>query len=96
VTLALVRRPRLLDLDTFCRAAAVHPDLVRRLVGLGLLEPRIDAAGTWWFAPAQLLVLARVQRLRAGLGLNYAAVGVVSDLIDRVAALERQLRQPLA
>jgi hypothetical protein len=93
VTLALVRRPRLLDLDTFCRASAAHPDLVRRLVALGLLEPQRDAVGELWFAPSQLVAMARIQRLRAGLGLNYAALGLVIDLLDRVALLERELRQ---
>jgi chaperone modulatory protein CbpM len=93
VTLTVVRRSRLYDLDTFSRAAGAHPDLVRRLAALGLLEPERDAAGELWFNPTQLVALARIQRLRAGLGLNYAAVGVVVDLLDRVAALERELRQ---
>jgi len=92
VTLTVVRRSRLYDLDTFARAAGAHPDLVRRLVALGLLEPERDAAGELWFSPAQLIALARIQRLRAGLGLNYAAIGVVVELLDRVADLERQLR----
>jgi chaperone modulatory protein CbpM len=30
--------------------------------------------------------------LRAGLGLNYTAVGVVLDLLDRIDALEAVLR----
>jgi chaperone modulatory protein CbpM len=95
---ALVRavvgdRPPALDLDSFARAAGLHPDLVRRLVALGLLEPTRDAAGTLWFPPAQILAAARVQRLRAGLALNYAAIGVVIDLLDRIAELEAALRQ---
>jgi chaperone modulatory protein CbpM len=93
VTLTLVRRSRLLDLDTFSRAGGAHPDLVRRLVALGLLEPELDATGALRFAPAQLITLARIQRLRAGLGLNYAAIGVVMDLLDRVSVLEQELRQ---
>ena len=32
--------------------------------------------------------VARIQRLRAGLGLNYAALGLVLDLLDRIAELE--------
>jgi len=58
VTLTVVRRSRLYDLDTFARAAGAHPDLVRRLVALGLLEPERDAAGELWFTPAQLITLA--------------------------------------
>jgi len=33
-----------------------------------------------------------VQRLRAGFALNYAAVGLVTDLLDRIAVLEAALR----
>jgi chaperone modulatory protein CbpM len=40
-------------------------------------------------APARL---ARMQRLRCGLDLNYAAVGVVMDLLDRINRLEAALR----
>jgi hypothetical protein len=95
VTLALVRiTRRRLDLESFARAAGVHPELVRRLAILGLLEPDRDSTGELWFAPAQLVALARLQRLRAGLGLNYTALGVVVDLLDRVAELERALRTP--
>jgi DNA-binding transcriptional MerR regulator len=83
--------PRL-SLDAFARAARLHPDLVRRLVVLGLLEPERDRAGRLSFPPAQLVLAARIQRLRRGFALNYAAVGLVLDLLDRVAELERELR----
>jgi hypothetical protein len=36
--------------------------------------------------------MARVQRLRAGFGLNYAAIGLVTDLLDRIAVLEAAAR----
>ena len=93
MTLALVRTSRRLDLESFARAAGIHPELVRRLVALGLLEPERDAAGALWFGPAQVLAMARIHRLRAGLGLNYSALGLVIDLLDRVADLERELRK---
>ena len=84
---------RRMDLDAFALAAGLHPDLVRRFVALGLLEPDRDAAGALWFSPAQLGAVARLQRLRAGFALNYAALGLVADLLDRVAELESALRR---
>ena len=81
-----------LSLTTFCRAGSVHPEMVWRLIALGILNPERDATGELWFGPDQLRALARVRRLRAGLGVNYAALGLVIDLLDRVAALERELR----
>jgi chaperone modulatory protein CbpM len=85
-------RPVRLGLEGFARSADVHPDFVRRLVALGLVRATRDGVGQLWFARAELVTLARIQRLRAGLGLNYAAVGVVLDLLDRIDALERAVR----
>ncbi|GLW97524.1 chaperone modulator CbpM [Microtetraspora sp. NBRC 16547] len=93
MTYALVRTDRLrMDLDTFARAANLHPELVRRLVALGLLDAVPDAAGRPCLAPSQLAVVARIQRLRAGFAVNYASVGLVIDLLDRVTELEAALR----
>jgi DNA-binding transcriptional MerR regulator len=81
-------RPARLSLDGFARRAGLHPDLVRRYVALGLVDADRDAAGRLWFRPAELGRIARVQRLRAGLALNYAAIGLVLDLLDRIDELE--------
>jgi DNA-binding transcriptional MerR regulator len=75
-----------LDLDGFARAAGLHPNLVVRYISLGLLDPHADAAGRWSFTSTDVRLVARIQRLRAGFGLNYAAVGLVLDLLDRLAA----------
>jgi chaperone modulatory protein CbpM len=95
MTFALVRvhggRPALHQ-DTFARAVGAHPDLVPRLVALGLLEATTDSDGELWLDPAQVAVFARIQRLRAGFSLNYAAVGLVADLLDRISELEAALR----
>ena len=82
-----------LDLGAFARESGAHPELIRRLVALGLLEARTDPAGELWFSRAQLASLGRVQRLRAGFALNYTAVGLVAELLDRIAALEAALRR---
>jgi hypothetical protein len=92
VTYALIRARRL-DLGSFAAAAGVHPELVRRLVTLGLLDASRDSSGTLWLGVGQLAVLARIQRLRAGLSLNYAALGLVTDLLDRISVLETALRR---
>jgi DNA-binding transcriptional MerR regulator len=81
-----------LDLQSFARAAGLHPSMIQRLVTLGLLEPRADPSGDLWFRPAQLATVGRILRLRAGLSVNYASVGLVLDLLDRIAELESALR----
>jgi chaperone modulatory protein CbpM len=92
VTYAVVRAPRL-DMDEFAAAAGLHPDLVRRLVTLGILDAARDPAGHLWFTRSQLAQVGRVQRLRTGFALNYAATGLVIDLLDRIAVLEAVIRR---
>ena len=64
-------RPRRLDLETFGRAVDLHPDLVRRLVTLGLLDAATDTAGRMWFRPREVAAAFRIQRLRSNLSLKY-------------------------
>jgi chaperone modulatory protein CbpM len=96
VSYAIVRsvRPSLepLSLAEFAVLSGLHPELIRRLVALGLIEAHRDPAGQLSFARSELAAVARVQRLRAGFALNYAAIGLVTDLLDRIAVLEAALR----
>jgi chaperone modulatory protein CbpM len=91
-TLVRSTRTARLSPEAFAADADIHPELLRRLVALGLVEPYVDAAGRQWFTPAQLARVARARRLHAGLGLNYAALGVVLDLLARIEELEAALR----
>ncbi|MDD7968104.1 chaperone modulator CbpM [Actinomycetospora lemnae] len=94
-----VRRPptagpqRRLSREEFCRRSGVHPELLRRFVALGLVQAVRDPGGELRFPPGQLADVARIERLRRGLGLNYAAIGLVCELLDRIQELERQLRE---
>jgi hypothetical protein len=86
-TNALALPPRL-DVETFAHLTGLHPDMVRRWVALGLLDGTWDSRRRLWLEPSQVAAAARLQRLRVGLALNYAALGLVADLLDRIAALE--------
>lgn len=85
--------PPRLSIERFAQAAGVHPQLVLRYVRLGLVDASRDASGALWFTPAAVPTVARVQRLHAGLSLNYAAIGLVIDLLDRIDELQEELRR---
>ena len=85
--------PRRLSLEAVAARCGLHPDLVGRFVTLGLVEADRDTAGRLWFTAQAPAAIARVQRLRTGLCLNYAAIGLVADLLDRIDALETALRR---
>ncbi|MGW3133382.1 chaperone modulator CbpM [Streptomyces sp. NPDC001123] len=91
VQYALVPVPRL-SLAAVALRSGLHPDLIRRFVALGLVDAERDSAGRLVFDPTAPAVLARIQRLRTGLCLNYASIGLVLDLLDRISLLEAALR----
>ena len=93
--LVLVRRaePYRLSLENVARLSGLPPELVARFAALGLVDAGRDDRGQLWFRTGAPAALARAQRLRAGLSLNYAAVGLVQDLLDRIDLLERALRR---
>jgi hypothetical protein len=73
-----------IEVRVLAREAGVHPDLVRRFVALGLLEPYPrDAAAR----------IARAARLRRDLGLNWAGAVLACELLERIDELERRLRR---
>jgi hypothetical protein len=78
--------------ELFARRCGVHPDLVRRLVALGLVRAERGEDGAWWFSPSEVAAVARLQRLRTTLPMNYAALGLVVELLDRITELETALR----
>lgn len=80
-------------LDAFAARSGVHPDMLRRFVALGLLEAERDPAGGLWFHPRQLATVARIRRLHAELPLNYAAIGLVLDLLDEIDELHARARR---
>lgn len=88
----LARRPGM-DLDTFAGRSGLHPDTVRRFVALGLLPCQRNSRAQLRFDASALRIVARIQRLRIGLGLNYASIGLVLDLLDRIDELESAARQ---
>jgi hypothetical protein len=99
MTMLPVRTPRsAITLDDLARRVNLHPELLRRFIALGLLEPvagRADAASGAdgpTFGPDSPATVAQICRLHVGLGLNYAAIGVVIDLLARIDRLEATLR----
>jgi alkylation response protein AidB-like acyl-CoA dehydrogenase len=72
-----------IEIRTLARESAVHPDLVRRFVALGLLEPGLPPEATAW--------LAKAARLRRDLGLDWAGAVLACELLARIDELERRL-----
>jgi hypothetical protein len=72
----------LIDVERLAQQAGLHPELVRRLLALGAVDPAAPGA------PARL---AQVIRLRHDLGLNYAGAILAAELLARIDELEARL-----
>ena len=60
----------LVGIESLAREAGMHPELARRLIRLGLIEPRGGTAAAPLFARQDAPLLARAVRLRRDLGLE--------------------------
>lgn len=82
---------RLVEIEVLAREAGLHPELVRRFLALGLLEPAGEASGAPLFPRDAAARLARAARLRRDLGLNYAGAVLACELLARIEELEQRL-----
>jgi hypothetical protein len=79
----------LVEIEVIAHDAGLHPDLVRRLISLGAVEPD----GALFHRREAAARLARISRLRRDLGLNYAGAVLAVDLLTRIELLEARLRR---
>jgi hypothetical protein len=91
----VVRRehPAVVGLDALARDAGMHPELVRRLIALGLLERAGGTVAAPLYARGAAARLARAARLRRDLGLSYAGAVLACELLERIDELEARLRR---
>jgi DNA-binding transcriptional MerR regulator len=83
------RGAAVVGIEALAREAGVHPELVRRLIGLGLIEPGGGTAAAPLFRRQDAPRLAQAVRLRRDLGLNYAGAVLACELLARIDELER-------
>lgn len=71
----------------------VHPELIDRFIRMGLIDAvEWDAAGEALFHYEVIPVIRRILRIRNQLGVNYAGVGVILELMARIDTLESRIR----
>ena len=86
------REASLLAPELLAQRSGLHPEVVRRLIRLGLLEPRGGTTAAPLYRSQDAALLVRAVRLRRDLGLNYAGAVLASELLARIEELERRLR----
>jgi DNA-binding transcriptional MerR regulator len=76
------------ELAIVAKQAGVRISVVRRYLEFGLLEAHHEPAETPRYEPRSAARIARAERLRLDLGLNFAGAVLVCELLDRIRELE--------
>ncbi len=82
------RRSRPVDLETASQRVGLHPDLIRELVGVHLVEATRDLS----FDEAAMNRLRQIASLRAGEKMSFRTIRMVLRLVDRLEEAENELR----
>src|SRR5215813_12349786 len=86
--IAVVRTRNLMPLEDAARRLGLHPDIVRRFLEFGLLEPTEVTGSEIMLDPVALHRIGMIQHLRYDLGINLPGIGVILELLDRIDALQ--------
>jgi MerR HTH family regulatory protein len=82
-----------IELSVVARKAGVKIVHVRRYLEFGLFQPHAAAADAQLLEETTAARVARAERLRNDLGLNYAGAVLACELLDRIGELEARLRR---
>ena len=80
----------LLTADELARLARLHPEMLDCLVDWGLVDPA-ESEPELLFEETVVPRIWRIMRLRRDLGVNWAGIGLVLDLLDRIDQLEGEI-----
>jgi MerR family transcriptional regulator, heat shock protein HspR len=74
--------------------SGLHPELIERFARIGLIDYAArDVNGELLFQAEVIPLIRRILRLRKDLGVNYAGIGVILELMARIEALENHVRE---
>src|SRR5262245_36592655 len=82
-----------LTLAAVAESVGARPNVIARLVQLGVLETIGNETKEPLLRTRSVLRLRRMARLRRDLGVNFAGAAVIVDLVDRIEVLTRELEE---
>jgi hypothetical protein len=80
-----------LTLEELAGVSGVNTSLVERFVEYGLLEPRVVLGRALSFDASAVVRLGAICRIRRDFGANASSMGLILELVDRIADLEREV-----
>ncbi len=94
-----VRRPLnisifVLTIKQVADLTGVQEDLIEKFISLGLIDPLgKNQNGEWVFSKDVIPLIYKIMRLHNDLEINFAGIGVVLELLERIEALEKRIKE---
>jgi len=82
---------RRVEASEVCVRLGINRDILDVCLRWQVIEPESSGEETVWFTEAALERVRRAVRLHYDLGVNWAGVAVMLDLLDRLERLEREI-----
>jgi hypothetical protein len=82
----------LLTIEEAARRCGIQPSLLEKMLELGIIEPDVSSPDPL-FAPEAVPLVCKVLRLHNDLGINWAGLGLVMDLLERIEELEGEIER---
>ena len=83
-------RQKLLNISEISHFVDLHPMMIQKFFRLGLIDPQVEDPDLL-FEDTVIARIDKIMRLKNDLGINLAGCGLVLDLVERIAILERRL-----
>lgn len=80
-----------LTLAELSTSFGVQSELIIEIINEGILEPKQDTEGKWYFDSESLGVVRTVLHLHQDLGINMAGAALALDLMREIESLQAQL-----
>ncbi len=81
-----------LSSDELAEESGLHPELIQRLVKLGLIDP-VKQSPEPLFDETGLLRIRKMVRLHDDLGITWSDLGIIMDLLEKINELEAENRR---
>ena len=90
-TVTVRRYERLVTVEQVADRCDLHPELVRHLTALGLIEPAGESGDL--FTPEVTARVQKIVRLHRDLEIDFNGIGLVLDLLEEIDILKARLHR---
>lgn len=92
ISITIIDDSNLLTFDEICRAIHADNDLMIQLIEYHIIQPKGSSPKDWAFDHLALKRAKLARNFYYDLEVNLAGIGLLIDLLERIEALETQLR----